>query len=392
MRYLDSIFVSLLKPIDRRAFKASVARHRADAYDKRFSSWDHLVALIYAQLSGATGLRGMVCGWNAHAHHHYHLGVGALARSTVSDANGRRPVAVFAELFKALSAQLDRRRRADGKAMLRLIDATPIPLGTLCRGAAWNGRIRGMKMHVLYDPDADRPCRFDITPANVNDIDFGRATDIEPGATYVYDKAYCHYGWWTEIDQAGAYFVTRPKRRARWRTLAERPIDKAQTVAIEGDGFRVRQDREVALASKGDSKLDIPLRLITVERDDAKPITILTNDMRRTAAEIGDLYKARWQIELLFRWIKQHLNIKAFLGRAENAIRLQITAAMIAFALLRIAARRHRVNIPPIRLAQLVAACLFVRKPFAKIDKPPPVNPSKPKPKTDPRQGEMLYA
>lgn len=384
MRYVDSIFVSLLKPLDRRAFKAGVERHKADAYCKSFGSWEHLVALIYSQLSGLTSLRGLVTGWNANAHHHYHLGSGPIARSTLADANLRRPVAVFAELFEALSAQLDRHSRGDGKALLRLIDSTPIPLGRLCEGAAWNGRIRGMKMHLLYDPRADRPCRLDITPANVNDIEFGRATAIEPDATYVYDKAYCHYGWWTEIAAAGAFFVTRPKRNARWRIVADRPLDKDQ-----GDGFRVLDDREVALASKGDSKLAIPLRLVTVQRDDAKPITLLTNDMQRSAVEIGALYKARWQIELLFRWIKQHLQIKAFLGRSENAIRLQIVAAMIAFTLLRIAARLNRVDLPPLRLAQLVGSCLFIRKPFAKIDKPPPLNPSKSAPNS-PLQREFL--
>jgi IS4 transposase len=386
MRFVDSIFSSLLKPLDRRSFKASVERHKADAYGKSFGSWDHLVTLIYAQLSGLTSLRGLVAGWNANAHHHYHLGSGPIARSTLGDANLRRPVAVFAELFEALSAQLDRHSRSDGKALLRLIDSTPIPLSRLCEGAAWNGRIRGMKMHLLYDPRADRPCRFDITPANVNDIEFGRATAIESGATYVYDKAYCHYGWWTEIDAADAFFVTRPKSNARWRTVAERPLEQDQ-----GDGFRVLEDREVALASKGDSKLPIPLRLITVQRDDAKPITLLTNDMSRPAVEIGALYKARWQIELLFRWIKQHLRIKAFIGRSENAIRLQIVAALIAFTLLRIAAHLHRVDLPPLRLAQLVASCLFIRKPLAKIDKPPPVNPSKPAPKS-PLQREFQYA
>lgn len=386
MRYLDSIFGSLLKRLDRRSFKASVERHKADAYCKSFGSWEHLVTLIYAQLSGLTSLRGLVTGWNANAHQHYHLGSGPIARSTLADANLRRPVAVFGELFEALSAQLDRHSRSDGKALLRLIDATPIPLGRLCEGAAWNGRIRGMKMHLLYDPGADRPCRFDITPANVNDIEFGRATAIESGATYVYDKAYCHYGWWTEIDAAGAFFVTRPKSNARWRILADRPLDKHL-----GDGFRVLDDHAVALASKGDSKLPIPLRLVTVQRDDAKPITLLTNDMRRSAVEIGALYKARWQIELLFRWVKQHLHIKVFLGRSENAIRLQIVAAMIAFTLLRIAARLHRVDLPPLRLAQLVGSCLFIRKSFARIDEPPLANPSKPAP-ISPLQREFQYA
>lgn len=387
MRYVDSIFASLLKPLDRRAIKAIAECHRADAYDKSFKSWDHLVSLIYAQLGRIGSLRELVAGWNANAHHHYHLGTGAIARSTLGDANARRPVAVFEEVFERLSPQLDRHSRGEGKALLRLIDSTPIPLGKLCKGGAWNGRIRGLKMHVLYDPGADRPCRFDITPANVNDIEIGRAMPIEPGATYVYDKAYCHYGWWAEIAAAGAVFVTRPKSNARWRTIAERPLKDAQ-----GDGFRVLADCEVALASKGDSKLDIPLRLVTVQRDEAKPITLLTNDMERTAVEIGALYKARWQIELLFRWIKQHLEIKAFLGRSDNAIRLQIVAAMIAFALLRIAARLHRIGLPPLRLAQLVGACLFVRKPLARIDKPPPINPSRPKPIASTRQAELCFA
>lgn len=96
MRYRDSIFASLLKPLARRQFQAIVARHDGDAYDKSFTSWDHLLALVFAQLSGASGLRGLAANWNAHAHHHYHLGSGPLARSTLADANARRPVAVFA--------------------------------------------------------------------------------------------------------------------------------------------------------------------------------------------------------------------------------------------------------------------------------------------------------
>ena len=387
MRHLDSIFAGLLKPLDRRAFKATVGRHDGDAYDKSFESWDHLVTLIYAQLSGISSLRGLVAGWNANAHHHYHLGAGLIARSTLSDANARRPVGVFAETFEGLAAQLDRHSRGDGKAMLRLIDATPIPLGPLCTLAAWNGRIRGLKMHVVHDPHADCPRGFAITPANVNDIEVGRTTPIEPGATYVFDKAYCHYGWWAQIAAASACFVTRPKSNVRWRTLKLRPLDPTA-----GDGFQVLRDSEVALASKGDSKLPIRLRRITVKRDGAKTITLITNDMERPAVAIGALYKARWQIELLFRWIKQHLEIKTFIGRSGNAVRLQIVAAMIAFALLRIAARLHRIDLPPLRFAQLVGSCLFIRKPIARIDKPPPVNPSRPQIPSFPLQREFTYA
>jgi putative transposase len=369
MRHLDSIFAALLKPVDRRSFKASATRQGAEAYDKTFDSWKHLVALIYAQLSGLGSLRGLVAGWNANAHHHYHLGCARLARSTLSDANERRPVALFAELFATLSVQLDRTSRASGQAMLRLIDATPIPLGQMCKFASWNGRIRGLKMHVVYDPKADRPCSFEITAATVNDIEIGRATKIEAAASYVFDKGYCHYGWWASIHAAGAFFVTRPKTSAKWRIIKERALP--QTSA---DGFQVLSDCVVALASKGDSKLPIPLRCISVQRDDGKIITLITNDMQRSPIEIGALYKARWQIELFFRWIKQHLRIKSFIGKNENAVRLQIVAAMIAFALLRIAARRHRIDLPPLRLAQLVGACLFVRKRLAQVDKPPTAN------------------
>jgi putative transposase len=387
MRYLNSILGGLLKPLDRRTFKASVERHHADAYCKSFSSWRHLMVLIYAQLSRASSLRDVVAGWNANAHHHYHLGVDTIARSTLSDANMRRPVALFAEIFATLSDQLDRHTRSDGKDMVRLIDATPIPLGTLCSFATSNGRFRGLKMHVIYDPQADRPCRIDITLANVNDITVGRTTEIERGATYVFDKAYCHYGWWTQIDRAGALFVTRPKNRARWRTVAVRSLGQ-----VEGDGFTVLDDREVRLTSKGDSKLPVRLRRITVKRQGAGKITLITNDMQRPAVVIAALYKARWQIELLFRWIKQHLAIKRFLAVNDNAIRLQIVAAMIAFALLRIAQRLHRVTIPPLRFAQLVGSCLFVRKPLGLIDRPPPVHPSVAKPVFSPLQNELCYA
>lgn len=387
MRYMDSIFVGLLKPIDRRHFRTLVERHDGDAYDKSFKSWDHLVTMIYAQFSRTDSLRGLVTGFNANSHHHYHLGVGKLSRSTLSDANARRPVGVFAELFTTLSPLADRQVRQDGAEMLRLIDASPIPLGAVCDWATWNGRIRGMKMHVVYDPKSDRPCLAEITPATINDIEVGRKVRLEAGATYVFDKGYCHYGWWAQIDAAGATFVTRAKSNMRLRTLKRRKPKK-----LVGDGFRIIDDCEVRLTSKGDSKLAMPLRRIRVRRDQGGVITLITNDMKRSAVQIAALYKARWQIELLFRWIKQHLDIRKFLGNNENAIQLQILAAMIAYLLLRIAARLNALDIPMLRLAELVGEGLFIRKRFHQIDQPPPVNPSRPIPKTPANQLAFCYA
>jgi putative transposase len=386
MRFCNSIFATLLKPLDRRRFKAIVERHQGDAYDKSFHSWDHLLALIFAQLSGLNSLRGVAAGWNANAHHHYHLGSAKLTRTTLADANARRPVGVFADTFALLARVADRKTRREGNQMLRLIDSSPIPLGKLCDFATWNGRIRGLKMHAVYDPLGDRPTRVEVTLATVNDSEIGRKTPIEPGATYVFDKGYCHYGWWTQIHDAGAWFVTRPKRNAKFRVVEQRPLE-----IVEGDGFRVLADREVVFDSKGDSTLAMPLRRLEIERHDAPPIVVLTNDMTRSAVAIAALYKARWQIELLFRWIKQHLELSKFIGNNQNAIQLQIIAAMIAYLLLRLAANDHALKLPALRLAELVRSALFVRKSIANLHSPPPVNPAKRQPPC-PDQPEFCYA
>ena len=387
MRFTPSIFGKLLEPIQRRQFERLVARHAGNAYVKSFPSWNHLLALVYAQFSAAVSLRGLEAGWNANRQHHYHLGGGPLVRSTLCDANRRRPVAIFAETFSLVASQLDRQTRRDGADMVKLIDATPIPLGKLCDWAKSNGRIRGLKMHVVFDPKADHPGILDITDANVNDAQIGRTIAIEPGAAYVFDKGYCHYGWWTAIAEQGAVFVTRPKTNMRLDTIGERPI-----ALTHGDGFTVLQDHEVRFASKGDSQLPIRLRRLRVQRTDRQTITLLTNDLKRAAVDIAALYKARWQIELLFRWIKQHLRIRRFLGNNDNAIRLQIFAAMIAYALLRLAARRHCVKIPILRFTDLVALCLFERRNLGAIDKPPPVNPSRPQCQNSEHQLSLTYA
>ena len=371
MRFRDSIFARLLEPISRRWFQGVVDDLDGDAYDKSFKSWPHLVALIYAQVSGLGSLRGLIAGFNANPHHHYHLGVCPLARTTLSDANARRPVALFRRTFEMLVGKADRHTRREGAAMVRLIDSSPIPLGKLCDCAKWNGRIHGMKMHVVYDPIGDVPRNVTVTPANINDVEIGRRTPIERAMTYVFDKGYCRFDWWQKINNHAAFFVTRPKTTMRLRAQAIRPMEKPR-----GDGFTIIEDAEVRLVSKGDSRLAMPLRRIKVRRDEAGLITLITNDLTRSAVEIAALYKSRWQIELLFRWIKQHLRIRKFLGNNDNAIRLQILAAMIAYLLLRIAACLNAIKVPALRPAELIGQFLFTRRTIAQIDKPPPINPS----------------
>jgi putative transposase len=386
MRCVNSIFGELLKPIDRRQFRGIVAKHDGDAYDKSFKSWDHLVTLVGAQLGQVMSLRAVEGAFNANSHQHYHLGVGRVARSTLSDANARRPVGVFAETFAMLAEKADRHTRVEGAEMVRLIDSSPVPLGKMCKWAEWNGRIRGMKMHTVYEPDGRCPRCVEITPATVNDVEIGRQTELEAGVTYVFDKGYYHFGWWKKINDIGAFFVTRTKVSTRLRKSKSRYVRK--TI---GDGFKIISDADVVLASKGDSRLPIPLRRIKVRRDKGGVITLITNDIKRTAVEIAALYKGRWQIELLFRWIKQHLNLRKFMAKNDNAIRLQILAAMIAYLLLRVARRLNSLKMPDLRFAELICQRLFMRSSIAKIDKPPPVNPSKPKPRFSADQLGFCY-
>ena len=387
MRFSASIFSELLKPVSHRWHKAAVGRLGSDAYDKCFSSWDHMAVLIFAQLSSSNSLRGIEAAWNANAHHHYHLKTGKIARSTIADANARRPPAIFLETFAKLVGLADPGLRREGREMVRLIDSTPIPLDQITSWSTWNGRIKGMKLHVVYDPHSATPRLIDMTPATLNDISFANSLRIETGATYVFDKAYCSYTLWARINAEGATFVTRQKTNAHYHLTRRRDIETAT-----GDGFRVLDDAEVRLVTKGNARLAIPMRRIRVKRDQGGTLTLLTNDLKRSAVEIAQLYKTRWQIELLFRWIKQHLKLAKFLGRSENAVKLQIITAVIAYLLLHIAAATSRLKMRPIRFAELIGSMLFIRKPITKISKPPDVNPSRPKPQFNSKQLGFQYA
>jgi putative transposase len=357
---------TLLKAIPRRSFGQIVARHEGDRYVKEFGSWPHLVTLVFAQLSGVSSLRELEALWNAQGSGHYHLGAGPVRRATLSDANRRRPAEILAELFAQLTGLASRSLRREGQQMMRLIDATPIPLNGLHDWAGWNGRTRGLKAHVAYDPDADRPVDLRITPATVNDVVVGRDLPIEPKTIYVFDKAYADYRWWHRLHQNGSIFVTRPKTNVPLQVIKRRRLTAhdRQTAAILSDAT-------VRLASQQRSRLPIDLRRIELRREDGRMLTLISNDLCRPAAEIAALYRKRWQIELLFRWIKQHLKIRNFLGRSENAVRLQIYAAMIAYLLLRIAAAASRSLLPAIRFADLVRHRIAQRISIAAIHKPP---------------------
>ena len=354
----------IMKGLPRGSFDRLVEAHQADKHAKGFGCWDQLVTLVYAQLSGASSLRVLETGFNSQPTHHYHLGTGTVRRSTLADALARRKTEVFAEAARLLMSQAGRRLKRDGAELLYALDSTSITLkgpgfDTWTR-ANRTRHTQGIKLHVLYENDAEVPVQHSLTAPNVNDIDEGTRLPIEPGAVYVFDKGYCDYNGWSRIEAQNARFVTRFKRNAALR------VERALPIPAE-DTNTVLNDEIVRFANKHPrggrrNHYTKPLRRITVARPEHdRPLVLATNDLDSPARAIAQRYRDRWRIELFFKWIKQHLRIKTFLGRSENAVRLQVLTALITYLLLALYRKTENFTGSLWTLLAQVRATLFQR-------------------------------
>ena len=333
MRHHNSLMHDLLKMVPWSKYEASVEKHEADRGVRTLDSKSHLVALLHAQLSGAVSLREIETTMASQSARLYHLGVRAPKRSTLSDANAARPAALFADLFDDLLTQAQRGLRKTSKEAIRLIDATSISLSSLSKDwATYEAHGCAAKLHVVFDPRAEVAVHFAITPARINDITAAKAMPIEPGRTYVFDLGYYDFGWWADLISKGCRFVTRLKKNTPTRLVAERPVAKGGNILADRV---VRLPERLARSRKNPCACD--LREVHVRIDTGKVLRIVSNDLDSTADEIAELYKTRWQIELFFRWVKQTLKIRKFLGTSENAVRCQLAVALIAHLLLRMA-------------------------------------------------------
>lgn len=370
MRHQNSVFHDVLKHVPWAAFDRLVARHRADKHVRRLPTKSQFIALLYGQLSGAVSLREIVGGLESHAARLYHVGGRPAQRSTLADANARRPAAVFSELFAEMAARAHRGlRRKIGEATY-LIDATGIRLSGM--GSAWahfSSKACGAKVHVVYDADAEQPVYSAVTPARVNDITAAQAMPVEAGATYVFDLGYYDYAWWAKLDAAGCRIVTRFKANTPLEVTAERDVPEGSDILSDRIGLLPRRQ-----AKSRKNPFSDPVREVRVKTDTGKVLRILCNDLDAPAREIADLYKRRWAIELFFRWIKQTLKIRHFLGNSENAVRIQIAVALIAYLLLRLAQAAQKAVASPLAFARLVRANLMHRKRLDRLlgPEPPP--------------------
>ena len=356
-----SRFGQVMKGLPRDSFQAIVDQYRGDRYKKKFLYWDHLVVMVCAQLGAIGSLRSLERAFNQHENHHYHLYTGKVHRTTLGDANDRRDPRIFEEAVKFLMPQARRVMRKDErKELLYLIDSTTISVHG--RGSEWatKGRTRskGLKLHVQLESQSQVPVRQSITAANVNDETEGSQIEPEAGAIYAFDKGYCNYNWWHSMTTAGARFVTRLKKNAAFKKESDR--------AIATDAENIVSDTIIRLANKSNrgghqNKCTEALRRIEVSRPGDDNLVLVTNDLQSPARQIADVYKQRWEIELFFKWIKQHLKIKKFLGESENAIRIQILTALIAYLLVAIQKLTQQIKASLWEILDELRSGLFLR-------------------------------
>ncbi len=360
--YANTPFRELMKPLSRPEFARLVSECGNDKHTKGFGSWDQLAAMVYAQITKCGSLREIEAGFNAQDHHHYHLGTRTIKRSTLAEANQKRNPELFAKVCTRLMQKLDRKTRRECKEMLYLLDSTSITL----KGLGYDdwakpmrsSRIQGLKLHTMLIADQNLPVYANITSAKVNDIVDARTMPIESSATYVFDKGYCDYNWWHKINESQALFVSRFKTNAALTAVEDLSVPEegqAKILADEVVLFRNRHPRGGCI-----NRYEKPLRRITVKREDKEnPLILATNDFQRSAAEIAELYKTRWQIEIFFKWIKQNLKLKKFIGRSENAVRIQIYTAIIAYLLVMLYAHGHQTGLK--QELEILRSTLFQR-------------------------------
>jgi hypothetical protein len=323
-----SIIGKLLSGINRKQFKRLVDKFNGDRYVKYFNCWSQFVCIFIGQIGNLKSIREIVDTVNFQPQNQYHLGIKKnISRTTFAKANEQRDWRIYRDLFFKLIEKLPHWKQMQTENLVKILDSSPIRLDLINHPwAEKTQRIEGMKLHLIYDLTNAVPTYFEFSGARTNDVEVGKKTVIEKGCTYVFDKGYMNYSWWNDISNKGAYFVTRLKRNSA--VIEESEIQIHNNI-ISSQLIRLKPNHHGKNRS-----CTIMLRRVFVQREGKSPLVLVTNDLNRSSEDIAELYKQRWQIELFFKWIKQNLKIKKFLGTSENAVKTQICIALISFILL----------------------------------------------------------
>lgn len=332
----NTVFSQLLQIICQYRFKKCVDRYDGDRYTKRFSCWQQLLVLLFAQAKGLTSLRDIEISLRSHHRKWYHLGLTSVARSTLADANSTRNADILKEVFYSLLEKcrdLAPRHRFRFNKELYTFDSTLINVClSLYPWATYRKKKGAFKLHTLFDHSGYLPTFMVITDGRTHDINIMKdssygVTALSPDSILLVDRAYIDYNWLYSLTKRGIYFVTRMKSNMKYTVLGQQKLPEKNGVVT---------DCRVRLANYYQSRYyPEPLRLVTVvDPESGKLVTFMTNNFVLDASTIAELYKSRWQIETFFKWIKQNLKIKSFLGTSKNAVMTQIWAAMIYYLLL----------------------------------------------------------
>lgn len=355
-----TVFSQLLDHLPRHTFRRLVKRYRGDHRVRHFSCWDQFLAMIFAQFTYRESLRDIETCLGAVPERLYHLGFRcpAISRSTLADANERRDWRIYADFAQVLIHEA--RQLYVGESLgldldqtVYALDATTIDLClALFPWARFRRRKGAIKLHTLLDLQGNIPTFVRITPGVVHEVNLLDELLPEPGSIYVLDRGYTDFRRLYRWHQAQAFFVLRGKKNLDFRRRYSHPVDRStglicdQTIVLQGP-------RTATLYPEA-------LRRIRVQDPETgKRITLLTNHFHLSAATVTDLYRCRWQVELFFKWIKQHLRIKAFYGTSENAVKTQIWIAISVYVLVAIVRKRLGIERDLYTLLQILSVTLF---------------------------------
>jgi len=377
-----TLFSQVLQLIDRDILKDIVRAHQSDKHSKGINTWTHLVSMLFMHLAKANSNRDISNGLRSATGNLSHLGVQrAPSKSSMSYINAHRSYEVFKELYFAMLEKLEpsvQRRRKYAKRLKRqifIMDASVIPLSLgLFDWAKFRTKKGAIKLHAVLDYDTALPSYAVITEGKTHDSVVAKQTQFPTSSVLVMDRAYVDFGWLNELDSSGVFFVTRLKSNASIAVL--------ESFVTKEKNEHILSDEQIALTGFYTSqKYSGTLRIVRVyDEINDKTLILLTNNKSWTADTISQLYKARWDVEVFFKYLKQLFKVKTFVGTSPNAVRIQMWTSLIAILLLNYLKRKAKYKWNLSNLVSFLRINLFVKIELWKWVNNPLIKPSKPPP------------
>ena len=351
------VFAQLLDFIDKDVFLRIANKYNGNKYVKHFTCWNQLAVLMFGQLSNRESLRDLVLATQAHSSKAYHLGFGkAATKSNLSKANNERDYHIFEEFAYRVIAEA---RKCRAEEIFKLggnvyaFDSTTVDLClNAFEWALFRKKKGGIKIHTLYDLETQIPSFFHITPAKVNDMKAMDAIPYEKNSFYIFDRGYNDFKRLHNIESAEAYFIVRGKKNNDFRPMTwKRRFPKGSGILSDATGY---MDGQLTMGKYPDKIR----RVLYWDEVNQRKFIFFTNALTINSVTVADLYHNRWQIELFFKWLKQHLKIKKFWGRTENAVRIQIYSAITAYCMMAIVQKKMNIERSIYEMLQIVSVSL----------------------------------